>query len=190
MQIGLVGLGRMGANMARRLIKAGHSCVVTDLSADAVAAMARDGATGAGSLEALVAALAQPRVVWVMVPAGEATERTVATLGTLLSAGDIVIDGGNSWFKDDVRRGAALARAGHPLCRCGHQRRRLGRRPRLLSDGRRARPRPSRTSSRSFARWRPARPASRRRAAATARPAPRTWATCTAVRSARATSSR
>ena len=73
----------MGANMARRLMKAGHSCVVTDLSADAVAAMARDGATGAGSLEALVASLSQPRVVWVMVPAGEATERTVATLGTL-----------------------------------------------------------------------------------------------------------
>ena len=112
MQIGLVGLGRMGANMARRLIKAGHSCVVTDLNADAVASMSRDGATGAGSLEALVASLAQRRVVWVMVPAGEATERTVATLGTLLSAGDIVIDGGNSWFKDDVRRGAALGARG------------------------------------------------------------------------------
>jgi 6-phosphogluconate dehydrogenase len=112
MQLGLVGLGKMGANMARRLLKAGHTCVVTDLSADAVAAMARDGATGAGSLEGLVAALATPRVVWVMVPAGEATERTVETLGTLLTAGDIVIDGGNSWFKDDVRRGAALAARG------------------------------------------------------------------------------
>ena len=108
MQLGLVGLGKMGANMARRLLKAGHTCVVTDLSADAVAAMSRDGATGAGSLEELVGALATPRVVWVMVPAGEATERTVETLGTLLTAGDIVIDGGNSWFKDDVRRGAAL----------------------------------------------------------------------------------
>ncbi|MBK5296836.1 MAG: decarboxylating 6-phosphogluconate dehydrogenase [Vicinamibacteria bacterium] len=112
MQIGLVGLGKMGANMARRLMKAGHSCVVTDLSADAVAAMARDGATGAGSLEALVGSLAQPRVVWVMVPAGDATERTVATLGALLSAGDVVVDGGNSWFKDDVRRGAALGARG------------------------------------------------------------------------------
>ena len=112
MEIGFVGLGKMGANMARRLLKAGHTCVVTDLSADAVAAMARDGATGAASLEGLVAALATPRVVWVMVPAGEATERTVETLGTLLAPGDIVIDGGNSWFKDDVRRGAALAARG------------------------------------------------------------------------------
>ena len=78
MQLGLIGLGKMGANMARRLLRAGHTCVVTDLSADAVAAMTKDGATGAASLEALVASLSQPRVVWVMVPAGEATERTPA----------------------------------------------------------------------------------------------------------------
>jgi 6-phosphogluconate dehydrogenase len=112
MQIGLVGLGKMGANMARRLMKAGHECVVTDLSADAVAALARDGATGTGSLEALVAALTPPRAVWVMVPAGNATEQTVATLGSLLSAGDVIIDGGNSWFKDDVRRAGMLAPRG------------------------------------------------------------------------------
>jgi 6-phosphogluconate dehydrogenase len=112
MQLGLVGLGRMGANMARRLIKAGHTCVVTDLNAEAVASMARDGATGAASLDALVAALDPPRAVWVMVPAGEPTEKTVATLGALLSPGDIVIDGGNSWFKDDVRRAGILAQRG------------------------------------------------------------------------------
>ena len=112
MQLGLVGLGRMGANMARRLMKAGHECVVTDLNADAIAALAREGASGAPSLEALVKALAPPRAVWLMVPAGAATEQTVATLGTLLSAGDIVIDGGNSWFKDDVRRAATLAGRG------------------------------------------------------------------------------
>ncbi len=112
MQVGLVGLGRMGANMARRLMKAGHACVVTDLNADTVAAMARDGATGAGSLDALVAALEPPRAVWVMVPAGDPTEKTVTTLGALLSPGDIVIDGGNSWFKDDVRRAAILAQRG------------------------------------------------------------------------------
>jgi 6-phosphogluconate dehydrogenase len=112
MQIGMVGLGRMGANMARRLMKAGHQCVVTDLSAEAVAAMARDGATGAASLETLVAALTPPRAVWLMVPAGDATERTVAALGALLEAGDTLIDGGNSWFKDDVRRAEALSPRG------------------------------------------------------------------------------
>jgi 6-phosphogluconate dehydrogenase len=112
MQIGLVGLGRMGANMTRRLLKAGHACVVTDLNAEAVAALASDGATGTGSLEALVGALTPPRVVWLMVPAGDATERSVMALGQLLSAGDILIDGGNSWFKDDVRRAAALAPRG------------------------------------------------------------------------------
>jgi 6-phosphogluconate dehydrogenase len=112
MQLGLVGLGRMGANMARRLMKAGHTCVVSDLNAEAVAAMARDGATGAGSLDALVAALEPPRAVWVMVPAGDPTEKTVTALGALLSPGDIVIDGGNSWFKDDVRRAAILAERG------------------------------------------------------------------------------
>jgi 6-phosphogluconate dehydrogenase len=108
MQIGMVGLGRMGANMVRRLMKAGHECVVTDLNAQAVAELATEGATGAGSLADLVAALTPPRAVWVMVPAGAPTEKTVTTLGGLLSKGDAIIDGGNSWFKDDVRRAAAL----------------------------------------------------------------------------------
>jgi 6-phosphogluconate dehydrogenase len=112
MQIGLVGLGKMGANMARRLMKAGHSCVVTDLNAAAVAALARDGATGSESLEAMVAAMTPPRAVWVMVPAGTPTEQTVAKLGALLGAGDLIVDGGNSWFKDDVRRAALLAPRG------------------------------------------------------------------------------
>jgi 6-phosphogluconate dehydrogenase len=109
MQLGMVGLGRMGSNMVRRLMKGGHECVVTDLSADAVEALARDGATGAHSLKALVAGLQPPRAVWVMVPAGNATEQTVTTLGDLLQAGDTIIDGGNSWFKDDVRRAKILA---------------------------------------------------------------------------------
>jgi 6-phosphogluconate dehydrogenase len=108
MQIGLVGLGRMGANMSRRLMNDGHDCVVTDLNAAAVEALAKDGATGTPSLQALVGALAAPRVVWLMVPAGAPTEQTVSALADLLDAGDIVIDGGNSWFKDDVRRARQL----------------------------------------------------------------------------------
>ena len=112
MQLGMIGLGRMGSNMVRRLMRAGHALSVTDLSAEAVAAMAKEGATGAASLKELVASLAPPRAVWVMVPAGGPTEQTVMTLGDLLSAGDAIIDGGNSWFKDDVRRARALAPKG------------------------------------------------------------------------------
>ena len=98
--------------MVRRLMRAGHALSVTDLSAEAVATMAKEGATGAASLKDLVASLAPPRAVWVMVPAGGPTEQTVMTLGDLLSAGDAIIDGGNSWFKDDVRRARALAPKG------------------------------------------------------------------------------
>lgn len=112
MQIGMVGLGRMGANMVRRLMQGGHTCVVTDLNEAAVRALAEEGAVGRTSLEDLVAALAPPRVVWLMVPAGDPTESTVNALGTLLSAGDVIVDGGNSWFKDDVRRAAALSSRG------------------------------------------------------------------------------
>ncbi len=112
MQLGMIGLGRMGANMARRLMRDGHHCAVYDRSAEAVAALAGEGARGAASLAELVAALEAPRHVWVMVPAGEPTETTVAELGELLSPGDTVIDGGNSFFKDDVRRGKALAAKG------------------------------------------------------------------------------
>jgi 6-phosphogluconate dehydrogenase len=109
MQLGMIGLGRMGANMARRLMRGGHQCVVYDRSADAVKALATEGATGSNSLEALVAGLVSPRAVWVMVPAGAPTEATIAELGNLLGAGDTVIDGGNTFFKDDIRRAKALA---------------------------------------------------------------------------------
>ena len=98
----------MGANMARRLMRNGHTCVVYDRSAEAVAALVKDGATGASSLEEFVKALKAPRAAWVMVPAGDATEATVNELAKLMSKGDTVIDGGNSYFKDDVRRAAEL----------------------------------------------------------------------------------
>jgi len=109
MQLGMVGLGRMGANMTRRLLRGGHECAVYDRDAAGVAAMAAEGAAPCASLVELVERLAPPRAVWLMVPAGEATEETVAALAELLGAGDAVIDGGNSYFKDDVRRARRLA---------------------------------------------------------------------------------
>jgi 6-phosphogluconate dehydrogenase len=109
MQLGMIGLGRMGANMARRLMRAGHQCVVYDRSPDAVKQLAGEGAKGADSLAALIAGLAKPRAVWVMVPSGAPTESTVMELGDKLEPGDTIIDGGNSFFKDDVRRARALA---------------------------------------------------------------------------------
>ena len=108
MQIGMVGLGRMGGNMVRRLMRGGHDCVVFDRSPDAVLELTRAGAGGASSLEEFVRKLAKPRAVWVMVPAGDPTEQTVSALGALFEAGDVIIDGGNSYFKDDVRRANAL----------------------------------------------------------------------------------
>jgi 6-phosphogluconate dehydrogenase len=112
MQLGMVGLGRMGANMVRRLMRGGHECVVFDLSPDSVKQLASEGATGASSLEDLVEKLAPPRAVWVMVPAGDPTEQTVMTLAGPMVPGDILIDGGNSYFKDDVRRAQALVTKG------------------------------------------------------------------------------
>jgi 6-phosphogluconate dehydrogenase len=111
MQLGMIGLGRMGANVVRRLMRAGHTCVVYDVSTDAVKAMAGEGATGALSLEEFVAKLALPRAVWVMVPAGY-TGETVTKLAALLSPGDIVIDGGNSHYHDDIARAAKLKEQG------------------------------------------------------------------------------
>jgi 6-phosphogluconate dehydrogenase len=108
MQLGMIGLGRMGANMVRRLMRGGHDCVVFDLNADNVKALASEGATGAESLDDFVAKLTAPRAVWIMVPAGNPTEQTVLTLAQKLAAGDIIIDGGNSFFKDDVRRSQML----------------------------------------------------------------------------------
>jgi 6-phosphogluconate dehydrogenase len=112
MQIGLIGLGRMGGNMARRLSRGGHQVVAWDRSAEAVAALQKDGVAGGASLDDLVARLAPPRAVWVMVPAGDPTEQTVVALGERLQRGDLVIDGGNSYYKDDVRRAKALAARG------------------------------------------------------------------------------
>ena len=112
MQLGMVGLGRMGANMVRRLMTGGHTCVVHDLSADRVAALVQDGATGATSLGELTGGLPRPRAVWVMVPAGAPTEATVTALATCLDPDDVVVDGGNTYFKDDVRRGRLLAERG------------------------------------------------------------------------------
>jgi 6-phosphogluconate dehydrogenase len=112
MQIGIVGLGRMGANIARRLMRAGHSCVVYDRSEAAVQALAGDAATPAAGLPDLVAKLSPPRAVWVMLPAGEATESTIMELGRLLRRDDTVIDGGNSFYRDDIRRAAALRESG------------------------------------------------------------------------------
>ena len=109
MQLGFVGLGRMGRNMVTRLLRGGHTVVAYDRSADAVAQTAEAGARGVSSLEALVAALAPPRAIWLMVPAGAPTETTISALAALLSAGDIIIDGGNSNFHDDVRRAQSLA---------------------------------------------------------------------------------
>src|SRR4051794_4691971 len=109
MQLGFVGLGRMGLNMVTRLVRGGHQVVAYDRSADAVAKAEAVAAHGAASLESMVSALSAPRAVWVMVPAGEATETTVAALADLLSEGDTIIDGGNTNFHDDVRRATALA---------------------------------------------------------------------------------
>jgi 6-phosphogluconate dehydrogenase len=111
MQLGMVGLGRMGANMVRRLMQAGHTCVVYDVNAAAVKALEAEGATGSSSLEDFVARLTSPKAAWVMVPAGY-TGETVAKLGALMSPGDIVIDGGNSHYHDDIARSAKLKEQG------------------------------------------------------------------------------
>ena len=112
MQIGIIGLGRMGGNIARRLMDHGHQVVAFDRSDDAVKALSAAGATPAHSLRDLALALAPPRVAWVMLPAGDPTDVTVTALGTLFGKGDTIIDGGNSFYKDDIRRAAALKTKG------------------------------------------------------------------------------
>lgn len=112
MQLGMVGLGRMGANIVRRLMRAGHACVVHDANPAPGAALAGEGATNPGSLAGLVQALAQPRHVWVMLPAGAVTEAMIGELADLLAPGDTIIDGGNTFWKDDVRRAADLKTRG------------------------------------------------------------------------------
>src|SRR5258707_3439892 len=112
MQLGMIGLGRMGGNIVRRLMKHGHSTVVYDKDPNAVAALAADGAVGAGTLEDFVDKLQRPRTAWVMLPAGKITQATIDTLSKLMQAGDVIIDGGNTFWQDDVRRGKALKERG------------------------------------------------------------------------------
>jgi len=108
MQIGVIGLGRMGGNISRRLIKNDHEVVAYDHDPKAVAALSRDGAKGAGGLDKLVQQLRPPRAVWVMLPAGKITEDVIGELAKLLAAGDIVLDGGNTFWRDDIRRAKML----------------------------------------------------------------------------------
>ena len=112
MQIAMVGLGRMGANMVRRLMRGGHQCVVFDRNPTSVDRLVSDGASDVRALEDLATSLAKPRAVWIMVPAGGPTEEIIWALAECLERGDSIIDGGNSYFKDDVRRGKALAQQG------------------------------------------------------------------------------
>ncbi len=119
MQLGMVGLGRMGAGIVRRLMKDGHRCVGYDVSPDAVKALEADGADGATSLEEFVAKLEKPRAVWVMVPAGSITDTTIDSLADVLEEGDVVIDGGNTHYVDDIRHAAALREKGIHHVDCG-----------------------------------------------------------------------
>jgi 6-phosphogluconate dehydrogenase len=119
MQLGMVGLGRMGANIVRRIMRDGHDAVVYDRDPAAIAALVADGATGASSLEELVQAMGAPRNIWIMVPAGGITESVVTELSALLEPGDTMIDGGNSYYRDDIRRAAAVATRGIHYIDCG-----------------------------------------------------------------------
>ncbi|MGB7589075.1 MAG: NAD(P)-binding domain-containing protein, partial [Solirubrobacterales bacterium] len=119
MELGIVGLGRMGANMARRLMRDGHRCVVYDVNSDAVATLAGEGAEGVASLQELASALNAPRSVWVMVPAGEITEKTIEDAAAVLEPGDAIVDGGNSYYRDDIRRAERLREHGIDFVDCG-----------------------------------------------------------------------
>ena len=112
MELGIVGLGRMGGNISRRLMRAGHKTVVYDRNVDVVTGLAKDGAEAVGGLAEMVKALTPPRAVWVMLPAGAITEATVNELAGLMDVGDVIIDGGNSYYKDDIRRAKALGPQG------------------------------------------------------------------------------
>ena len=118
-QLGMVGLGRMGSNIVRRLMKDGHDCVVYDISADAVKGLAGEGATGVGSLKEMAEKLDAPRSVWVMVPAGHITEESVHEVADALEKGDAIIDGGNSHYLDDIRRSEEFAQRGIDYIDCG-----------------------------------------------------------------------
>jgi 6-phosphogluconate dehydrogenase len=118
MQVGMIGLGRMGANMVRRLMRGGHACVVHDVSASAVAAMAKEGAVGSASLDDFIGKLTAPRVVWLMVPAA-VVDATLTDLVPRLSPGDVIVDGGNSYYRDDVDRAKRLSAGGLHYVDCG-----------------------------------------------------------------------
>ena len=136
MQLGMIGLGRMGANMVRRLMHGGHQCVVFDVHSAAEKPLVNEGAVGAPTLEEFVAKLTKPRAVWLMVPAA-VVDKTLENLEPHLEPGDIVIDGGNSYYVDDIRRAKRAQDQGSALRRRRHQRRHLGTRARLLPDDRR-----------------------------------------------------
>ena len=108
MQLGVIGLGRMGGNISLRVMRAGHKAIVFDRSSDAVKKLTQEGAEGAGDLKSLVSSMEKPRTIWVMLPAGHITEQTIEELGRLLEPGDTIIDGGNTFYKDDIRRAKAL----------------------------------------------------------------------------------
>ncbi len=189
MQLGMIGLGRMGANIVRRLMRAGHSCIVYDRDPAPGLALAKEGARAVESLGALVAGLAAPRAVWIMLPAGGPTETTIEALRPLLSPGDVVIDGGNSFWRDDIRRGAALGAEGLHYVDVGVSGGVWGleRGYCLMIGGNASR---SSASIRSSRRWRRAAGRFPRRRAA--RDATKTWrkAICTPARAAPAISSR
>jgi len=119
MQLGVVGLGRMGANLVRRLMRDGHTCVVFDVNADAIKDLEKEGATGASSVADLVEKLSVPRAVWVMVPSGEVTGKTIKEVASHMERGDMIIDGGNSYYRDDIARAASLSEQGIHLIDCG-----------------------------------------------------------------------
>ena len=118
-QLGMVGLGRMGANMVRRLMRAGHECVVYDHTQEHVKQVAGEGAVGSESLADLASKLTPPRSVWAMVPAGDITEQVVHDIAEVLEEGDAIIDGGNSYYRDDIRRAAEVGEKGIDYIDCG-----------------------------------------------------------------------
>jgi len=119
MQLGMVGLGRMGANMVRRLMRDGHECVVYNRNPKPVKLLESEGAIGTADLDEFVAKLSKPRAAWAMVPAGEVTETVVSDLADRMEAGDTIIDGGNSYYHDDIRRAASFSEKGIDYLDCG-----------------------------------------------------------------------